>query len=214
IVQRLLTSTVLLSLLPCSSVYGAAEDDWRALRTVEGVPVEFKPTESGFDAHRGETSVCANIDMLEGFVADTSRFPEWIPFTRSARLLDQSEGVYLYYVRSTTPWPLKDRDMVYRITRHDTGHDGVRLVITGLPDHQPLADGAVRIRAAAGEWYLAPAASGIRVSYELFVDPGPVPPYFANRRMATVVGRTLANLAARFPCTGAQVAVRSGPPAS
>jgi hypothetical protein len=178
-----------------------ASEDWKPVRKVEGVPVESRPTDSGFNVHRGVTSVCANLTALEGFVADTSRFPDWIPFTRSARLLDESDSGYVYYVRSTTPWPLKDRDMVYRIAREKSEDPVVRLVVTGLPDYQPPEKNAERIRVAAGEWRLEPIPGGTRVSYELYVDPGSVPAYFANRRLATVVGQTLANLAAQFPCT-------------
>ena len=69
-----------------------------------------------------------------------------------------------------------------------------------MPDYTPPSDNAARIRSAAGEWRLLPGATGIDVSYELFVDPGRVPRFAANQRLATAVGQTLANLAARFPC--------------
>lgn len=201
-VQRALAAALLLGVLSEGALQGVAADslDWEPLRTVEGVPVEFRPTDTAFHRHRGRTSVCTDLAALEAFVSDTSRFPEWIPFTRSAHLLDESADVFVFYVRSTTPWPLKDRDMVYQITRLDLGDGGVRLVIAGLPDHPPTFDGVERIREVGGEWLLEPAQEVIRVSYELYVDPGPAPAFFANRRLATVVGRTLASLTARFPC--------------
>jgi len=187
------------SLLLCCAAAMATED-WSPSRKVDGVPVEFRPTESGFHVHRAEVSVCADLATLESFVADTSRFPEWIPFTRSARLLDDSEGAYVYYVRSTTPWPAKDRDMIYRITREAASENSIRLVMTGLPDYQPPEETAERIRTAEGAWHLTLVEDHTRVSYELYVDPGSVPAFLANRRLATVVGRTLANLSAEFPC--------------
>ena len=90
--------------------------------------------------------------------------------------------------------------MIYRITRQET-KEGLKLMITGLPDYQPPAKNAARIRMAEGEWLLLPAEEAIEVRYELFIDVGAVPAYFANRRLATVVGRTLANLSAQFPCS-------------
>jgi len=182
------------------SVVRAAEE-WKLVRTIEGVAVEARPTESGFNVHRGETRVCTDLAALESFVADTSRFQDWIPYTRSARLLDRSPTDVVYYVRTTTPWPLKDRDMVYRISREESDVDGIKLLITGLPDYWPISDKAERIRAATGQWQLTPADSGIRVRYELYVHPGAAPAFVANRRLATVVGQTLANLASQFPCT-------------
>ena len=137
---------------------------------------------------------------LEEFVADTSRFEEWLPYTRSARLLDSTPQSFIYYVRSTTPWPLEDRDMVYEITRHEEPDDGVRLDVIGLPDFFPETKDVTRIREAAGQWHLLEEDKAIKISYQLYVHPGRVPAFAANRRMASVVGKTLANLVTHFPC--------------
>jgi hypothetical protein len=143
--------------------------------------------------------VCTNLDALTEFVVDPSRFTEWVAFTRTARLLDRAEDSAIYYVRSRTPWPLRDTDMVYRIVRH-VAADGLHLSVTGLPDYLPMEQDATRIRSAVGEWRLVPDDQGISVAYELHVDPGDVPRMLANRRLSRAVGQTLANLAAKFPC--------------
>ncbi len=180
----------------------ALSEEWRPVREVSGVPVEARPTKTGFDVHRGRVEVCTDMSSLEHFVIDPSRFTDWVAYTRSARLLDVRDGSAIYYVRSTTPWPLKDRDMIYRISRIDSNSSigGLRLSLTGLPDYAPTEENAERIRAAAGEWQLVPSASAIDVSYELYLDPGRVPRFLANQRLAAAVGQTLANLAAHFPC--------------
>ena len=178
----------------------AAAGGWMPGRQVEGVAMEYRTTTSGFHEHRGETLLCADLHALEAFVADTSRFPEWVPYTRSARLLDSSDQAFVYYVRSTTPWPMQDRDMVYEITRYDEADGSVRLDVVGLPDFYPEEQNVTRIREAAGEWRLLEEAEVISVRYQLYVDPGRVPAFAANRRLASVVGKTLANLAAHFPC--------------
>lgn len=179
---------------------------WQPARDVAGVAVEGRPTDSGFDAHRARIHVCTDMSSLAEFVVDPSRFSEWVAFTRSARLLDKTEGSAVYYVRSVTPWPLKDTDMVYRITRAPTP-EGLRLSLIGLPDYSPPERDTTRLRSADGEWRLLPGDQGIDVSYELYVDPGRVPRSLANQRLATAVGQTLANLAAQFPCIG-----HGGPP--
>jgi hypothetical protein len=90
--------------------------------------------------------------------------------------------------------------MVYRISRQPDGEHGVTLDLVGLPDYQVNQPGAIRIRAAEGQWQLVESGQGLDVSYQLFVNPGAVPPFAANGRMASAVGKTLANLAAHFPC--------------
>jgi hypothetical protein len=168
---------------------------------VGGVTVEARPTASGFDEHRGTAEVCTDLSALEALISDTERFPEWLPYTRQAELLETSDRQFTYYVRTTTPWPLKDRDMVYRITRQSDSATTVHLDVVGLPDYEPKRRGATRIREASGRWEFIDTGAGLTVSYQLFVDPGPVPAFAANGRLASAVGETLANLADRFPCT-------------
>ena len=91
--------------------------------------------------------------------------------------------------------------MVYRISRHTESGNGVILDLIGLPDYQPSRQGAAPIHAAAGRWRLVESEAGLDVSYQLFVNPGAVPLFAANGRMASAVGKTLANLASQFPCT-------------
>lgn len=192
---------LVLAALAIGAAGQAIAGDWTSGRSVAGVAMEYRVTTSGFHEHRGEAMVCADLQALEKFVADTSRFQEWIPYTRSARLLDSSDQAFIYYVRSSTPWPMQDRDMVYEITRFDETRERVRLDVVGLPDFYPEAQNVTRIREASGRWYLAEEADRVNVSYQLYVDPGRVPAFAANRRLASVVGKTLANLAAHFPCT-------------
>ncbi len=191
----------LLTLLIGSTGLAAPLGDWKPVREVEGVTVEARGTASGFNEHRGSAKVCTRLDVLEALVADTERFPEWLPYTRDAELLEASGDEVTYYVRSTTPWPLKDRDMVYRVTRGSDGGDGVHLELVGLPDHEPEHRGVTRMREARGEWWFSEAGDGLMIRYRLFVDPGPVPAFVANGRLASTVGQTLANLASRYPCS-------------
>ena len=179
---------------------GETGEVWQEGRRVEGVQIQFRAGGTGFREHRAEILVCTDMATLEAFVSDAENFTDWVPFTRSARLLERTEEEIVYYVRSTTPWPLADRDMVYRVRRVPDEEGIVRLILVGLPDYLPEVEGVSRIRAARGEWLLVPEPQGVRVSYRLLVDPGAVPAFVANRRLASVVGRTLANLAAQFTC--------------
>jgi hypothetical protein len=191
------TAIVALAAFVTSPAWASA---WSEVRLIDGVMVEARQTESGFNEHRGAVRVCTQLSVLEAFVADADRFSEWLPYTRHAELLEQTDDHLIYFVRTSTPWPLKDREMAYRISRQTDITEGVTLDMVGLPDYQPAGKGAVPIQAAAGRWRLIESEAGLDVSYQLFVHPGSVPPFAANGRMATAVGRTLANLASRFPC--------------
>jgi len=196
-------TVVIVALGWLSAISASAADDWEPVRVVRGVQVDARPMPgSPFAEHRGTVAVCAQLDTLEGYVADTSQFQEWVPDTEEVRVLEHSENSQTYYLRTHTPWPLRSRDMIYRLTREPAADsDEVRIDVTGLPDYLPEQPGAVRMRSASGEWILR-KATNVVVSFRLHVDPGWVPAVFANRRLAGSVGETLANLAERFSCSG------------
>lgn len=188
---------------------GATADDgqWTDGGEVSGVALEWQPSALGHRAYRGTTVVCTSLEALRDFVTDASRLDQWIPFTEAARAVPGPKDQHRYYLRTSAPWPFKSRDMVYALSAEasadDTSEDdALRLDVEGLPDAVPEHDGAVRMRAAEGGWVLAPEDGTVAVSFQLAVDPGRVPDFFVNRRLAATVGGTLANLAERFPCDG------------
>jgi len=176
-------------------------EEWQEVRRVDGIVVEARPTESGFNEHRAHGRVCADVESLAGFVADSATLPEWIPHTEEVRVLQQRSNEEIYYLRSATPWPMRSRDMIYRLQRHtDSKTATARLSITGLPDYLPPEPDAVRMKAARGTWTIHDQGDAISITFKMFVHPGSAPRFIANRRMAGSVGQTVANLAERFPC--------------
>lgn len=186
---------------------GAAESGWSAARTVRGVALESRPTPSGFAEYRGQVSVCTSQQNLERFVTDASRFPSWVPFTETAHALPDDGRGTRYYVRTDAPWPFRSRDMVYRVMPRGADGEGsadgagrLRIDLAGEPDAIPERGDAVRMAGAGGRWVLEARGERIDVALRMSVDPGSVPRFFANQRIAATVGGMLANLRQRFPC--------------
>lgn len=183
---------------------GAAEPDWSTARTVRGVALESRPTPSGFAEYRGRVSVCTTQETLERFVTDATRFPSWVPYTETAHALADDGRGARYYVRTDAPWPFRSRDMVYRVMRRSGvdagGGDALHIDLAGEPDAIPERSDAVRMAGASGQWVLRAQGERIVVSLRMSVDPGSVPRFFANRRIAATVGGMLGNLRERFPC--------------
>lgn len=182
--------------------FASAEADWLVARTLEAVKVEARATPSGFKIHRGEVLLCTEIANLKAYIADTSRFHEWIPDVHQARLLDVSDNSVIYHMTTKTPWPLKPRDMYYQLTDMGLANESfeVGIAVEGLPRYQPETDDAVRMREVKGEWHIVAEGNGLRVRHQLYVDPGNVPKFFANRRLAASLAMTLINLSRQFQC--------------
>ena len=191
----------LLPLILAAHVNSAAAE-WAPVRKVEGIQVEGRENPSGFNTHRAEVFLCTGMSDLAAYIADTSRYDEWIPNLEQVRLLEASADSVIYYMKSKAPWPVKPRDMVYQLTDLNVSPDALELAVAikGLPAYLPESKEAYRMREAAGEWRIVPEADGLRVTHQFYVDPGNVPKLFANRSMATSLAKTLINLARQFPC--------------
>lgn len=180
---------------------GAGAGGWTSAGETDGIPLEWRTTPAGHRAYRGATTVCTSLHGLQHFVADADRFEEWIPFTEAAHAVPSPDETSLYYLRTSAPWPFKSRDMVYRLTAEPVDAAGtIAIRVRGAPDALPERDDAVRMESADGLWILTPLDGSIGVELSLSVDPGRVPGFFANRRVAATVAGILANLTERFPC--------------
>lgn len=188
--------------IPFFSIAGVPDDpDWFQAATVDGVQVEGLSTPSGFDEHRANALVCTDVASLKAFIADISRWREWVPDVDELRLLDTSAGSVTFYMKTGVPWPFRARDMIYRLTEAESGDAGdLRIEVIGLTGYLPQTKRAYRMEEVAGEWRVIREGPHIRVAYQLYVNPGPAPRFLANRRLARSLGKTLANLASHFPC--------------
>lgn len=189
----------LLPVLAAPLAADAPPGAWHPAGEVDGVTLEWRPSDVGGRAYRGLVTVCTSLSELRDFVTDPSRLADWVAFTEAAHAVPAPAGERLYYLRTSAPWPFKSRDMVYRL-RPSEAADGVRLLVEGVPDAVPERDDAVRMRAAEGVWLLDRTDGRIRVTFRLAVDPGRLPAFLVNRRLGATVAGTLGNLAARFPC--------------
>ncbi len=199
-------TAALLSLLAVAAVPAAMEADggagWQVRQVVSGVAVQARPTMSGFDVHRAEVVVCANLHEITEFLADAAHFDDWIAFTEEVRLLEREELRIVYYLKSRAPWPFRPRDMIYEMINAtgSASEEALHFEMTGLPDYLPPESDAVRLVSVSGDWWLTAVPGGTEVSLELYANPGRVPRYFANRRAARMLGETLANLSSHFTC--------------
>jgi hypothetical protein len=222
-------SRVRLFLVGTVLLHGAAGADaaWQHAGSVRGVAVEAQPTAAGFDAHRAVTTVCTGFEPLLDYLSDASQIRNWLPYTESARQLDAGADadphVRLFYVRTEAPWPLRPRDMIYRVYLTDAAGDiataadldasgkPLQMALEGVPEFLPPQPDAVRMRSAEGAWTFRREGERIRVELRLRMDPGSVPRRMANRRIRSAVGGALANLHQRFPCPAHQPETTAGP---
>jgi hypothetical protein len=174
--------------------------EWSPVYRNAGVQVDARETASGFDRHRGSVVLCSTIDEVASFATDVAGYPQWVAFTLESRSLEHTDERTVFYLKSSSPWPMRPRDMIYELVADPVDGGVMRVVMTGLPEALPPEPGAVRMRSVEGEWLFITDGAELEVQLTLHVVPGRVPRVFANRRFARMVGDTLAAMAERFPC--------------
>lgn len=166
----------LLGLVLAAPVCAQTADAWRFVRDDDGIVVHRRPVEgSSLDELRGTGVVDAPIAAVLGVLQDTERGKEWMfNCVDSATLERNDDGSYVVYNRTSTPWPLADRDVVVR-GRRVFEPTRVRVAFESIDfPVRPPTEGVVRMPFLRGHWILVPEARGeaTRVEYQMHANPG------------------------------------------
>lgn len=176
----------------------AAEAAWSLARERDGITVHTRPVEgSGIREFRGTALVAAPLDSIRALLRDADRFKDWFPNTSESRLLERQGDVSYQYSVLDTPWPVSDRDNVFRAeTTIDPGTGTVSIRISAAPDHHPEQPGRVRVRRARGEWRLEPASpDATRVIFTMHLEPGGgVPEWMVDTQVVETPFDALSNM--------------------
>lgn len=176
---------------------------WKPFGESDGVEVYTRPFPgSAYAQVRASGTVCATLPELVAFIEDVARFDSWIPDTDEARLLARpSQSHQIYYIRTSMPWPVKHRDMIYRLTESPGSRtdDEISVTIEGVPDYLPPYPGVVRMRGVTGRWNFRQADGETRIELVMHIEPGGnVPQWLANRRIVGTPTKMIENLRRQF----------------
>ena len=121
----------------------AQASEWVTRFHEQGVTVQTREVDgSGYHAFRATTTLAASPEAVLARLRDIDSYTEWFPDTPEARLVNVEgvggvgEDVWFNYLRTDVPWPVKDRDTVYR-NRLLRSEDSLRIEIVADPDVLP-----------------------------------------------------------------------------
>jgi hypothetical protein len=109
-----LTTAVGMSIWTLPAAGSAAEVvEWSPVYRSAGVQVDASQTASGFDRHRGRVVLCSTLDEVAAFATDVDGYPQWVAYTLESRSLEHTDERTVFYMKSSSPWPMRPRDMIY-----------------------------------------------------------------------------------------------------
>lgn len=172
--------------------------EWRLETRADGIDVHTRAVPgSEIRAFKGESLIEADLETVLAVVRDSDRYQDWFPNCPESRLLRREGAVSYQYSVTAAPWPVDDRDNIFRSTLVRDAETGVvDISITAAPEAYPEQPGRVRVRSARGRWRLEPVDDArTRVLFEMHLDPGGgIPSWMANARVVSTPFEALSSL--------------------
>lgn len=175
-----------------------AQDDWKHIRTEDGIEISFRKEEnSSFYELKATTDMATDVHALVAVLKDPGNYENWMHRAANTQLLDSiSPTEYVYYLQTELPWPARDKDMVVQTTITPRPDGSVGTISRNIKGYVPPKDDMQRVRFMRVKWRFIPASSGdVFVEYYTKFDPGiNVPGWLEKQLLQVSPYKTLSNL--------------------
>jgi len=169
--------------------YINAQINWELRADKEGIKVYTRNMDnSPLKAVKTECTINTTLTTLTAVLLDVAGSKDWVYSTKSISLLKQiSPAELIYYSEIAIPWPASNRDFIVGITVvQDEKTKAVTVLGLNLPAYLPEKKDIVRIQQSYSKWLITPLPQGgVKIEYELQVDPGGKVPVWLVNMFAT-----------------------------
>jgi len=187
-IRALLMGTILsVSAVAYAANGDVTADGWKEVGDENGILVWSKDIEgSDVVAFRGEALIDAPISKVAMVLSDTSRKLEWVADSKAAKDIEMLSPMdRIEYSHIGTPWPLQDREFVFRAkVEVDKNAKQMLIRFSSIEDDRiPMPKGRVRGKLLKCVYTLNSAAEGAKthLRIEILADPmGSVPKWLVN----------------------------------
>jgi hypothetical protein len=152
-----------------------AQPVWKLVKEKNGIKIfTANADNSKFKNIRVQMLLEGTIPKLTSIISDIKKYPEWVYREKTAILLKQvSNNEFIYYIESTLPWPISNRDaIIHLIIIPDSIHHSLRINAFSDPTFIEKKDGIVRIPFSKETWYVTEAGKKLNIDYTFQMDSG------------------------------------------
>jgi hypothetical protein len=174
--------------------------DWKLKKEADGISVYTRSVEgSSFDEFKAIAIISgASLDTVLNILIDVKNNTRLIPDCTESRILFQRDRYYgIYYFRIRAPWPIKDRDGVYKSETSVT-NDGklAHISVSPLGSYLEEKKDLIRMYGGVGYWEIEELPDkNLKITYQFHGEPGGnIPGWLANSVIVSNPFNTLKNL--------------------
>ncbi|MCB0578686.1 MAG: hypothetical protein KDD10_05190 [Phaeodactylibacter sp.] len=158
---------------------------WQFQKETEGIKVYYRESpDSKIKELKATLIVESSLSAAVKVISDAARFPDWVYKCKAGSVIEgDSEQSFCYYNLSDFPWPLSDREFIFRCTTFQNPETlEVFSLATAAPDLLPETSKHVRVQTAESNFRLRPLEGRqVEVEYFLKADPGGlIPAWMVN----------------------------------
>ena len=149
---------------------------------------------------RGQTTVYASAEKVMGVLLDNDHRKDWVDRLNVSKVIEQKNPYeYVIYQEFHLPWPLKNRDFVYR-GKAERAPDG-RVILTLRSEENKNAPKTTGVRADLKEskYIITPIGKfKCKVEVEILSNPkGAIPTWLVNLIQKSWPSKTLGSIKAQ-----------------
>ena len=181
------------------AAFAATEYSWRQRIHKDGITVYTRKVDgSRLLEFKAGVRINAPIEKVVSIFEDPKKMTQWYHQCVYSKVLeDEGPLQKMCYIVLHLPWPVSERDCVFRLTKEEDPKSGVlSYTLIAFANHFPIQRGMIRVPYLKAVWRLTPFSHD---QTEVFVqqhsDPGGVIPVFlANKLVVDIPFVSLKNL--------------------
>ncbi|NER14310.1 lipid-binding protein [Leptobacterium flavescens] len=172
--------------------------NWNLKRDKKGIKVYTRKLDSSkINEYKAVMLVDSKVENVLNTITDGDNLWKWNYKTpESKKLKTISNTEYIFWMKNDLPWPLKNRDNVSHINVIPLNGGGYRIDIN--PDRSgilPPKDNTIRIVNFKGYWLIEPVGRLVKVTQQLYGDPGgSLPSWLLNSMLVAAPYHTFLDL--------------------
>lgn len=165
-----------------SIVWGTSDwEEWELKKRTDNIEIYTRDVkESAFKEFKA-TTIFNNVSMSEVLdqIYKAPSYHENCAYSTSYIIEEMSspEERFFYYSEKL-PWPIKNRDVVTKLSLEEQSTDKIVLSIKAAPKNISRKDNTIRIQKLKGFWLLERHPEGIKATQQIYMDPGGTVPAF------------------------------------
>jgi len=165
--------------------FSFSQSVWELEKDESGIQVYTRAVKSSsIKEYKAITIVKGSIKSLVNKIIDGEQLKKWNYKTIRSELLEKkSKNKYIIYMYNNLPWPAKDRDHISELEVITVSDSLIKVTIKSDAKRIPEKKGVIRVVEFSGLWILEKTKEGVKVTQQMYGDPGGYLPSFIVNSM-------------------------------